>query len=399
MTKRSYGDGAITPRGPDTWRLRYRVGGRRLTKTVQGTRVEAQRELRRLLKAGDDGEHVAPNRLTLSKWAEDWLLLLARGETNARRRGLVSVRTRERYGELLRVYVLPTLGTRRLQQLTATEIDKLYMQLEQRLSVTSVRHVHVALRACLAVAVRKGYLAKNPCDAADVPRPQEPDVGQALEAADLKRVLDGFKGRVLYPIVCAAAFTGARLSEVLALQWRDLDPVAKTLRIERAIEHTTTHGLFLKEPKSKRGNRTIVIEDSLMTVLLAERERQLRFVAGVPATASVDLSLIKLPSDALMFPSPAIVGGTVDLTRLRHPKSVTKEIRARFRELGFAKLRFHDLRGAHGTALLDAGMPVHTVAERLGHDPAVLLKAYAKRTKKADTATAAALARLAKEVL
>jgi integrase len=61
---------------------------------------------------------------------------------------------------------------------------------------------------------------------------------------------------VLYPIVATAAFTGARLGELLALRWVDLDTTAKTLRIERAIELTDEHGKQLKEPKSARGKRT-----------------------------------------------------------------------------------------------------------------------------------------------
>jgi integrase len=94
-----------------------------------------------------------------------------------------------------------------------------------------------------------------------------------------------------------------------------------------------------------------------------------------------------------MFPSPPT------LTQLRNPKSVTKETRARFRKLGFSKLRFHDLRGSHGTALLDAGVPVHVVAARLGHDAAVLLKAYAKRNRQSDEAAAAVIGELAKGVM
>jgi integrase len=61
------------------------------------------------------------------------------------------------------------------------------------------------------------------------------------------------------------------------------------------------------------------------------------------------------------------------------------------RKLGFKGLRFHDLRGSHETALLDAGVPVHTVAASRGHDPATLLRTYAKRTRKADTSAAAVL--------
>jgi integrase len=60
------------------------------------------------------------------------------------------------------------------------------------------------------------------------------------------------------------------------------------------------------------------------------------------------------------------------------------------------KLRFHDLRGSHETALLDAGVPVHVVAARCGHDPAMLLRSYAKRTNKADTDAAAAIGKLLK---
>ena len=62
--------------------------------------------------------------------------------------------------------------------------------------------------------------------------------------------------------------------------------------------------------------------------------------------------------------------------------------------LGFGKIRFHDLRGIHSTALLDAGIPVHTVAQRIGDDPAILLRSYVKRTRsrKADQSVAAAIA-------
>jgi integrase len=49
--------------------------------------------------------------------------------------------------------------------------------------------------------------------------------------------------------------------------------------------------------------------------------------------------------------------------------------------------------------LLDAGVPLHTVAARGGHDPAVLLKSYAKRTKKADQSAAKEVCALSKGVL
>jgi integrase len=78
MTKRSHGDGGIDQRGDGVYRLRYRVAGKRFTKTFHGTLAEARKELRRLLKTGDDGIHVDPNKKSLRAWVAEWLELLER---------------------------------------------------------------------------------------------------------------------------------------------------------------------------------------------------------------------------------------------------------------------------------------------------------------------------------
>jgi hypothetical protein len=167
---RDYGDGSIDQRGPDRWRLRWRVGGQRYSKAFHGTKRAAQVELRRLLKSADDGIHVAPDRITLAAWSEQWLALLERrtdaeGEpakhNRGRRRGLVSARTLERYGDMLRVHILPTLGPRPLQQLSTTEIDDLYIKLERQLAPGTVRFIHAVVGACLAAAMRKKILLSN----------------------------------------------------------------------------------------------------------------------------------------------------------------------------------------------------------------------------------------------
>jgi integrase len=122
-------------------------------------------------------------------------------------------------------------------------------------------------------------------------------------------------------------------------------------------------------------------------------------MAGVPEGAAVDLSLVKLPDDALVFPNPPAPGEDFSLTKLRNPDNTTKEFVREARKLGFPGLRLRDLRGTHETLLLDAGVPVHVVAARCWHDPAVLLRSYAKRTKKADTSAAAVISSMAKGVL
>jgi integrase len=387
--RRTYGDGGIDARGENSWRLRYRVNGKRFSKSFRGTKTEALKELRRLLRSGDTGEHIAPTRLTLSEWVKQWIANGAPG----RSRRAASRRTVERYEELLRCHVLPTLGARPLQQIQAIEIDKLYAELALKLKPRTAHHVHTVLNACLGTAERKGLVIASPMDRVDsVPSPGESDHGTALDAEELRKLLEGFRASVLYPIVAVAAFTGARRNEILALRWTDFDASDKTLRIERAVEETKA-GLAFKAPKTKRGVRTISIDEDLVGVFNIVRERHLRLMAGVPDATVVDLSLVKLPEDALIFPSPS------GLSRPRDPHAVTRGFTSRARAIGFPKLRFHDLRGTHETLLLDAGVPVHVVAARCGHDPAVLLRSYAKRTRKADNSAAAVIGALAQTIL
>jgi hypothetical protein len=111
------------------------------------------------------------------------------------------------------------------------------------------------------------------------------------------------------------------------------------------------------------------IDDDTLAWLRAERERHLRILAGVPDAASVDLSLVKLPDGALMFPKPPAPGESFALSALRNPRNSTKEFVRKATALGFSGLRLHDLRGTHETHLLDRGMSPAAVARRCGHGP------------------------------
>ncbi|PWE78686.1 hypothetical protein XF30_19965 [Bradyrhizobium sp. SUTN9-2] len=237
------------------------------------------------------------------------------------------------------------------------------------------------------------------------------EIGQGLDEVELARLISAFEASSLYPIVVLAAATGARRNELLALRWTDLDLDNGTVRIERAWEQTRKFGLRLKPPKTKRGIRTIELDPATLAMLDKERIRQQRILAGIPDSASVDISLIKLPTTALLFPDVSRDGSDFDLSRPRSPRNFSKEFarRADFARRqaqkeglpSFGKTRFHDLRGIHSTALLDAGIPVHTVAQRIGDDPAVLLRSYAKRkrSKKANQSVAAAITAFASEFL
>jgi integrase len=395
MTKRSHGEGSIDPRGDNVHRLRYRVDGRRFTKTFRGTLTEARKELRRLVRSGDTGEHVDPNKMTVGAWIDQWIAAGAPGRKKKR----VGQRTLERYEELLRVHVKPKLGARPLQKLKATEIDELYGELEPIMAPMTLHHVHVTFNSCLSTAERKGLVLVNPMNRAEkIPSAGESDHGLALSEADLGTLVDGFRPLPdLYPIIALTAAIGARRNEVLAFRWIDFDPAKKTIRVERALEVTKKFGTRFKPPKTWRGLRTVALDDGSVSILLQLKETHQRLQAGVPDGTPVDLSLVRLPDDALIFPNPPAPGEEFSFSEPRLPQSFSVQFAKRAAKLGFADFHYHHLRGTHSTLLLDRGVPVHIVAERIGDDPAVLLKNYAKRKREqtADTSVSAVISALA----
>jgi hypothetical protein len=97
--------GHIRRRGKASWELKYDVGrdlvtGKRITKTknVKGTKRDAERGLRNLLSAVDNGSFADAGRVTLGAWLDQWL---------AARRHSLALKTAERYGDLIALHLKP----------------------------------------------------------------------------------------------------------------------------------------------------------------------------------------------------------------------------------------------------------------------------------------------------
>jgi integrase len=385
--------GHIRERSPGHWAIildqRDPATGKRKRKwhSFKGTKRHAQTECSRLVTEMKSGEYIEASKLTVGQWIDQWINAGAPG----RKKKKVSQRTLERYDQLLRTHVKPKLGARPLQKLQATDIDQVYIELEslvdddgdRKIAPMTLHHVHTVFNSCLSTAERKGLFKFNPMTRVEqVPSGGESDHGLALDEPDLAALVAGFKpSPIMYTPVAVDAATGVRRNELLAFRWTDFDPEKKALKVDRALEVTKKFGVRFKPPKTWRGKRTIVLDDGTVSLLLQLRETHLRLFAGVPDGVDVDLSLMRLPDDALIFPAMPGRGKDFSFSTPRNTRNFTKEFTKRAALLGFEGFTFHHLRGTHATLLLDRGVPLHTVAERIGDDPAVLLRNYAKRKR------------------
>jgi geranylgeranyl pyrophosphate synthase len=149
--------GNITRRGKSSWRLKFDaerdvVTGKRQTRyvTVRGKRLDAERELARLLNEAHNGTLIDPSNLTVTQHLRAWLDLAP---------GL-SPKTAERYRQLAEQQIIPHLGGLALQKLKPAHIQNWHGELlkaggkaARPLSARTVSHAHRVLHKALQLAV------------------------------------------------------------------------------------------------------------------------------------------------------------------------------------------------------------------------------------------------------
>jgi integrase len=374
--KRDHGDGAIDQRGKDRWRLRYRVGGKRYTKTVKGSITDARTALRALLKSADDGHHVAPDKTTIGEYLRTWI------GTDI---GL-SPKTRERYHQLADHQIIPHLGSIRLQNLRPVTLHEWHATLLKSgskdgrpLAARTVGHAHRVLHRALERALRLEIIPRNVAAIIRPPKVRAAEVA-ILTPAQMADVLAQLDGHPLRPIVALALGTGMRRGELCALTWGAVDLDKANVRVERSLEETAA-GLRIKEPKTKYGRRTIALPPNVVEALHAHRRQQTeqRMMLGMGRAAAGDL--VFTLADGSPYP----------------PDKLSRDWGNVVRDRKLPRVMFHALRHSHASALIAAGIDIVMVSQRLGHgSPAITLGIYAHAVSKTDAVAAQAIERAIK---
>jgi integrase len=175
--------GTIQQRGKASWRIRGYVGrgttGKKhyASRTVTGTRRDAERELSRLLVEADEGRFVPTAAMTLDVLLDRWLDV---------KRQSVEASTIKSYEWIARTYIRPALGDRKVGTLRPIDLDMLYSDLAGRgLSTRTVRICHTVLRQALEQARRWGFIARSPAvDASAAAHRSDPaDTGRGTAPA------------------------------------------------------------------------------------------------------------------------------------------------------------------------------------------------------------------------
>jgi integrase len=262
----------------------------------------------------------------------------------------VRVKTWEGYEVLLRRYARPVLGSLDLTSVTPLQVQGLYGQLmsgTRPLSGGTVLNLHLVLTQSFGQAVRWNLLDRSPTAGAQPPRPRRAEAA-VIDALLAHRLLDAVAGTPYALPASIALGTGMRRGEILALRWADLEADLSVAYVRRSV-HPTRQGLTYELPKTKRSRRAVVLPGYLRVQLGAERDQRALRPAGSGAGEALDLVVLDVHGQPM------------------HPDSLSSGWRRRLRLAGLPPVRFHDLRHAHATLMLQKGIHPKIVSERLGH--------------------------------
>lgn len=388
--RRQYGEGAIyeyTASGITRYRVQWREPSdpdepegeqRRRSKAGFATKKEAGAYLRDVLGKLDRG---MPTRATgddvsLGDYLEDWL-------DGLRLEGA----TIDGYRRLIRLHVAPyKLAGMPLTRVRPVVLAKHYRQLEQSgrrdhghegepLGPNTVRKVHDVLSVALTAAQADDLIPVNPAKQPGAKPPTGKEIKKSKPDMEIwtPPELDAFlqwartETPDLYVCWLLDMTTGLRRGELLGLRWGDVDLRAGRLFVRKALVTRKMKGQkeWLEEKLTKNTHDRVV--DLEQPVAEALKEHRTHIASRDLQLAAAEARVITKRDGGAMRPD--------NLTR--RWASAVRRFNADPATCVVPSISLHGLRHTHASHLLAAGVPVHTVSERLGHDAVVLLRTYA----------------------
>lgn len=152
-----------------------------------------------------------------------------------------------------------------------------------------------------------------------------------------------------YLIFRLLAYTGARVSEILALTWSDIDINDNTININKTLSSGKNNTLLVQTPKTKSSVRIISIDPDTTRLLRQYKLQQ-----------AEDFLKVGRKNNNIVF--TALNKNTY--TRRENISAVNTKI---CKEHKFKYINLHGFRHTHCSLLFESGATIQVVQDRLGH--------------------------------
>ena len=374
--RRANGEGTIGRRKDGRYEAKVflrRSDGTYARRSVYGkTRAECRAAMLKLQARAESGLPVSTTTLTVGDYLTYWLHQIA--EPAVRRTTFAS------YEPLVRLYLIPGLGRRRLRDLRAPHIRTWLNTVAQTCqccaqgkdarraekprgkprccakgeccgsvpSDITVRYLLKLIRAALQAATEEELIERNVARLVKLRATTGRKVAP-LSVQESRRFLAVARTHRLSALWAVALGVGLRRGEALGLKWSDVDLDRGRLTVRRSLQRVDGK-LMLHQTKTSTSERTIPLPQPLIRALREHRQRQLeeRFTAGA---AWEDHNLIFCTAQG----------------RPIEPRNINRAFTALLPKANLRSIRLHDLRHSCATLLFTQGVEAATVQRILGH--------------------------------
>lgn len=281
------------------------------------------------------------------EWFEEYAKLNLRSTTYERMRQLTH-----------RVY--PAIGHLRMDKITARQLQGFVNSLAKEganektgkpLAPKTIRHNLSFISDVFSYAVKMDLLSDNPCRKVTIPKDEvkEKQIYSQEEMALLLTRISGepTKYRAFFFLI---AYSGFRRSEMLGLEWKDIDFENNIITVKRTSNYTAERGIYTDTTKTKRSQRVLKISPYIMGILKELKDEQ-------------DEEALRL-GDKWVDSDRLFVKWNGEPMNNQTPYGWLKEFCEK-NELPFYGI--HSFRHFAASALISAGLDVTTVSGALGH--------------------------------
>ncbi|QAS52355.1 tyrosine-type recombinase/integrase [Halobacillus litoralis] len=337
---------------PSTGRKKFTSkGGFKTKKEAQMAAVEVEKEV-------FENTYVQEQNITFQEFTLEWI-------KNYRETAKISsVRNRQQNLDHLNRF----FGNKKIKDITRKQYQALLASLHNAgYAFNTLDGIHATGRMVFRKAVEFNIIKDSPCDFAKIPRKVETveevesSKGEIkfMEKEELIRFLNAAKESGIdkdYPMFLTLAYSGLRVGELIALKWSDIDMDKKTLRVTKTYynPNNSTKEYQLLTPKTKGSIRTLKMDAGVIEVLQKHKEHQ-------------DYLIEKMKNEYTQLDFVF----AKEVQNLGYPeflKTVNTHMRRLLKISGIDKeLTPHSLRHTHTSLLIEAGVGVKEIQQRLGH--------------------------------
>lgn len=256
--------------------------------------------------------------------------------------------------------VYPAIGHKRLDKITARDIQKFITDMltngrnlnngKPLSRKTAVHHLSF-ISDVFSYAVRMGMLCDNPCRRVFVPK-QEQEEKQIYTIEQVKILYENLKSEPMkyQAYLLLSIYSGYRRSEMLGLEWKDIDFEHDLIHVRRTSQYTSEKGIYTDTTKTRKSKRVSKMPASIMNLLRQFKADQNKEARRLGTKWEDYDRLFTKWNGAPMNPQ----------TPFEWLKGYCERIGIPFRNI-------HSLRHLHASLLIFEGVDVVAVSEDMGH--------------------------------